>query len=412
MSQPPKEDAPNEDAPNEHTPNEGLPSEELISHAQTALDQPGASELSVSTLLRAQGHGADCVRAALEQVELRNKASLTRKTGGEERQNWFFTRDGLEAASHPLVATFHAEVISHAEVSGITGVIDLTAGLGSDSAAFIHAGLNTTAVERDPNTAALLTHNVPGARIVMLDCTLLDLTQWNPDQTAIFIDPARRGSSRSLDGARALPERDPERWSPPMSFVSELAHRFRVFVKAAPAFNPPEGWAQFVISLDSSVVEMFTTNAVTGTHAVMINSEREETSIITRSGEPITHPQVEISAGGFLYELDPAITRAGIAQQVAGELGLTPVGEKNMWLFGGAVPFAHARAYLVHDVFPVNEIKSRVQHLPGIALKTKDGRREQKDLRKACAKPDSNEWAVVILGSSSNEQAVLVQRDR
>jgi hypothetical protein len=346
---------------------------------------------------------------ALEQVELRDRAALAWKNSGRPRQNWFFTRDGLEATSHPLVAAFHAEVIAN---SGANGVIDLTAGLGSDSAAFIDAGLNTTAVERDPKTAALLAHNVPGASIVVGDCTLLDLTQWDPDQTAIFIDPARRGTSRSLDGARALPERDPERWSPPRSFVNELAKSFRVFMKAAPAFTPPDGWAQYVVSLDANVVEMFTTNAATGTHAVMINSEREETSMITRTTKPATHPHAEISAEGFLYELDPAITRAGLTQQVAGELGLTPVGEKNMWLFGAATVFPHARTYLVTDVFPVNEIKSRVKHLPGIALKTKDGRREQKDLRKACAKPDHNEWAVVILGSGATEQAVLVQRER
>jgi hypothetical protein len=385
------------------------PNEELISQARTALAQPDASELTVITSLRAHGHGVDSVRQALEQVELRNKATLTWKTSGEQRQNWYFTRDGLEAASHPLIGAFHADIIFRSDAKA---VIDLTAGLGSDSAAFIHAGLDTTSVERDPHTAALLAHNLPGAKILITDSTLLDLTQWNPGDTALFIDPARRGTSRSLDGARALPERDPERWSPPISFVKELAKNFRVFVKAAPAFIPPEGWAQFVISLDTSVVEMFTTNAVTGTHAVMINSEREDTIVITQNAGPITQVHMKISTEGFLYELDPAITRAGLAPQVAGERSLTPVGEKNIWLFGAAASFAHARAYRVHDTFPVKEIKSRVTHLPGIALKTKDGRREQKDLRKACAKPDHNEWAVVILGSGTSEQAVLVQRER
>jgi hypothetical protein len=395
--------------PSEDAPGEGSPNEELISQARVALARPDANELTVITSLRAQGHGVEALRLALEQVELRDKAALAWRNCGRKRQSWYFTRDGYEAASHPLIAAFHAQVISSI---GTSGVIDLTAGLGSDSAAFIDVGLNTTAVERDPNTATLLAHNVPGASIVIGDCTLLDLTQWDPDHTAIFIDPARRGTSRSLDGARALPERDPERWSPPRSFVNELAKSFRVFMKAAPAFTPPDGWAQYVVSLDANVVEMFTTNAATGTHAVMINSEREETNIITGSTQPVTHPEAKISAEGFLYELDPAIPRAGLTQQVAGELGLTPVGEKNMWLFGAATDFPHARTYLVNDVFPVNEIKSRVKRLPGIALKTKDGRREQKDLRKACGKPDHNEWAVVILGSGATEQAVLVQRER
>ncbi len=391
-----------------HPANQESPTEELISQARAALAQPGATELTVITSLRAQGHGVDSVRLALEQVELRDKAAITWKTSGSHRQNWYFTRDGLEAASHPLVAAFHAYIISRSDASA---VIDLTAGLGSDSAAFIHAGLTTTAVERDAKTAAFLAYNLPAAKILITDSTLLDLNEWDPRDTAIFIDPARRGTSRSLDGARALPERDPERWSPPMSFVTRLANIFHVFVKTAPAFSPPVGWAQFVVSLDANVVEMFTTNATTGTYAVMINSENEDTSLITQEEGPFTHVQAGISLEGFLYELDPAITRAGLAPQVASELGLTPVGAKSIWLFGAATPFAHARSYRVHDIFPVKEIKSRVKHLPGIALKTKDGRREQKDLRKACAKPDHNEWAVVILGSGTSEQAVLVQRE-
>jgi hypothetical protein len=399
---------PGKEDPNAEVPELAAPSEELISQARTALAQPGANELTVITSLRAQGHEVDSLRLALEQVDLREKASIAWKASGRQRQNWYFTRDGLEAASHPLVAAFHADIISRSNASA---VVDLTAGLGSDSDAFIHAGLNTTAVERDPRTAALLAHNLPGAKILITDSTLLDPSQWDPHDTAIFVDPARRGTSRSLDGARALPERDPERWSPPISFVKELANNFRVFVKAAPAFSPPEGWAQFVISLDANVVEMFTTNATTGTYAVMINSETENTIVITQNLEPLTQVQAKISAEGFLYELDPAITRAGLAPQVASELGLTPVGAKNIWLFGAATPFAHARSYRVHDIFPVKEIKSRVKHLPGIALKTKDGRRVQKDLRKACAKPDHNEWAVVILGSGTSEQAVLVQRE-
>jgi len=69
-----------------------------------------------------------------------------------------------------------------------------------------------------------------------------------------------------------------------------------------------------------------------------------------------------------------------------------------------------ARTYQIHDTFDVKDIKERTHHTPGIALKTKDGRREIKDLRKECGKLDHNEWAVVILGSGSSEKAVLVRR--
>jgi len=386
-----------------------LPSEDLISQAGTALALNGTQELAVITFLRSLGHDPDVVRAALEQVDLRHKAANAWRASGQERLNWFFTRDGLEAASHPLVARFHADVIAQ---SGLTRVIDLTAGLGSDSAAFISAERETTAIEHDSRTAQLLAHNLSSAHIINRDCTDIDFAQWNPANTALFVDPSRRGTSRTPDGARALPERDPERWSPPMSFVNQLARTFKVFIKAAPAFNPPEDWAQFVVSLDGIVVEMFATNAATGTHAVVIKSDTAVISIITQHDEPVTNIDALIKSGGFLYELDPAITRAGLTRQVASDRGLTPVGAKNIWLFGQeANCCAHARAYKVHDLFPIKDLKAKVAHLPGIALKTKDGRRELKELRTASAKPDHNEWAVVILGSGATEQAVLVQRE-
>ena len=386
-----------------------LPNEELISAAASELGQAGASELGVITSLRAQGHDPEAVRAAILQRELRSKAGNAWKSSGQTRQHWLITRDGLEQASHPLVAQFHADLIAQ---SGVNDVIDLTAGLGSDSAAFIEAGLRVTAIERDPDTAAFLAHNVPAATILIRDCTQVDFVDYAAAQYAVFIDPARRGGSRSPDGARALPERDPERWSPSLSFVTALASRFQIYMKAAPAFVPPQDWAQFMISIDGSLVEMFTTNAATGIYAVMIDSHTGQVNVISASQNPTESAAIDISIGGILYELDPAITRAGLSQQVAGELGLSPAGEKGIWLFGtSSVPFPHARKYAVHDHFPVKDLKSRVAHLPGIAVKTKDSRRGLKDLRKASGKDDHNEWAVAILGSGTSEQAVLVHRE-
>ena len=50
-------------------------------------------------------------------------------------------------------------------------VLDLTGGLGLDTAGFAAAGLAVTAVERDPATAAYLAHNCPGARVLAADAT-------------------------------------------------------------------------------------------------------------------------------------------------------------------------------------------------------------------------------------------------
>jgi len=56
-------------------------------------------------------------------------------------------------------------------------------------------------------------------------------------------------------------------------------------MKAAPAFTPPEGWASFIVSLDGSLIEIFTTNAARGTYAVMIDSHNESAHVIAREEE-------------------------------------------------------------------------------------------------------------------------------
>ncbi|MCH9738874.1 MAG: hypothetical protein K0U42_09015 [Actinomycetia bacterium] len=394
-----------------------LPDQTLIRSAARKLAISGAQEISVITELRSQGHDPELVRMAIEQAQLRLKAANAWGPSGSSREKWFFTRDGLEQASHPLVAQLHADVIAQGD---FTQVVDLTAGLGSDSAAFIEAGLGTTSVEQEVRTAKLLAANLPNAQVIVGDCTEFDEHKWEPETTAIFVDPARRTGTRSPDGSRALPERDPQRWSPPLTFVTDLADTFSVFMKAAPAFTPPEGWASFIVSLDGSLIEIFTTNAARGTYAVMIDSHNESAHVIAREEEtehsifsaPKARGENLLDEGkGFLYELDPAITRAELSLQVADELGLTPVGEKGLWLYGlESLSMNGARSYQIHDTFDVKDIKARTHHTPGIALKTKDGRREIKDLRKECGKPDHNEWAVVILGSGSSEKAVLVRR--
>jgi len=287
----------------------------LIPEVSTALES--GSELSAITALRAQGHDPEVVRAAVEQVVLRRHLNQHWPIG------WVLTRDGVEQASHPLVADFHAEVVQEA---GVTSIVDLTAGLGSDSAALSRHGIAVTAVERNPYTAELLAHNVgqgPGVPITILIGDSMELA---PPSGAYFVDPARRSGTRTASGSRALPERDPERWSPPLTWVLDLATQALVFMKAAPALDPPPGWARYYISLDRTLVETFTTNAHSGTFAVMISTRHGTTRVMTdlsaasaastAASAASSSPAVHV-VQDYLYELDPAMTRAGLVAQVA-----------------------------------------------------------------------------------------------
>jgi hypothetical protein len=364
------------------------------------------TELTSLTKLRAEGLSPELARAAVEQAILRQGLDH------HWSRDWLFTRDTAEQASHPLVAAFHAGVI-HSD--GVTEIVDLTAGIGSDCAAIAAVGLNVIAIERDQHTAALLTHNLrefAQARVVVGDSEHVA-----PKSDAYFVDPARRSGTRSATGARALPERDPERWSPPLSRVRSLSENATVYMKAAPAFEPPHEWARYSISVNRNLVEMFTTNSHDGTYAVMIDTRTGDTTVIEQMPkntipEQTLHGDTPVSLGSFIYEVDPAISRSGLTTQVADQLGLRCIGTRGMWLTGEHIPAVpYLRTYRVHDQFPIKEIASRVSHLPGVAIKNKDSQQDFATLRKASRKPDHNSWAVVITTIEGNEVAILVNRE-
>jgi hypothetical protein len=371
---------------------------------------PGG-ELGVITTLRARGHDPDTVRAALEQVSLRHKLDRWWPT------DWMLTRDGAEAASHPLVAAFHARVIKGIlQKAGIDQIVDLGAGIGSDSYALADQGLTVTAWERDQRTADYLAHNLRHFAHATVRHGNSDLTE--SDAPAYFVDPARRSGTRTTDGNRALPERDPERWSPPMSAVIDRGRNAIVFVKAAPAFEPPKAWTRFCISVDRTLVEIFTTNASplnsdSKNFAVMIDTASKSTVEIAEQHLPEDSSTTASEIGVCVFEVDPAIYRAGLQRQVAAGLGLHTLGNKGMWLTGNQLdhPPTYLRMLKVHSVAPIKDIAEQVSHLPGVAIKNKDSHLEYLALRKACKKPDHNMWAVVVTNFKGQDVGILVSRE-
>ena len=82
--------------------------------------------------------------------------------------NLLLTRDGLEQATRPAVSRARIAMLG---LTAGSRVLDATAGLGFDATAFISAGLQVTAVERDPVTACLLRANLPTTAVLEADIT-------------------------------------------------------------------------------------------------------------------------------------------------------------------------------------------------------------------------------------------------
>src|SRR5699024_2637413 len=108
--------------------------------------------------------------------------------------------------------------------AGVDEVVDLGSGLGADALAIAGIDIPVIAVEIDETTAAATTINLmpfPHAQVQVADAT-----QWVEDNPAdaetvrgFWLDPARR-RTLSHGTVRIF---DPEAFSPPLSFVEELA---------------------------------------------------------------------------------------------------------------------------------------------------------------------------------------------
>ena len=296
--------------------------------------QAGADSLAARSRLRRELPDLDSaqVAAALSQAELRALAADRYGITGSP----LLTREGLEQATRPEVADRRARLLTAA---GITHVIDLTAGLGFDSAAFARAGLTVTCIERSPEIATLLAANVlaanlPGASVVIGDCTdpeLLDpLLAGLPESSVVFVDPARRTGRRTADGSRAQSERDPERWSPPLSFVIALAARgLRVLVKTTPGFSAdsiPSGWSAEWVSSDRTVVECTLASWPLFGVRRAVGVGREEFVVIAT---PELGSVSEVAR--FLYEPDPAVVSANVVDALCID-GVARVDPASHWL--------------------------------------------------------------------------------
>ena len=248
-----------------HTPNASpgaLPAEEypfgfspapplpLSDNALAAADELyplGSDTLGAVTSLRSRGFSPEDSSAIISLAQARTRA---RAKFGERAHTLMLTQEAAEQATRPVIAHYRADRL--ARVPGL--VADLGCGIGSDTAVYAAARGSVVAVELDPLTASFAAANLafcPRARVYSGDVTTYDpasgagseapLTDGaGASPASLWLDPARR----ELRGARkAQTERlfDPEAFSPPFSFVLNLARTgMPMGVKLGPGF-PHEG---------------------------------------------------------------------------------------------------------------------------------------------------------------------------
>ncbi|ASR55210.1 class I SAM-dependent methyltransferase [Cellulomonas sp. PSBB021] len=257
--------------------------------------------------LRAEGLHPSLVAAALTQSRLRAKAHAKL---GDFADGMLFTSAGLEQATRLEVAAHHARRYRDA---GLTHVADLTCGIGADALAFAGVGLRVTAAELDEMTAAIATVNLrhfPEVEVRHTDGLTLDLA----DVDGVYADPARRTGG----GSRV---HDPAAYAPPLDAVLAVRERVPALgLKLGPGVAhrdlPADARAQWV-SVDGDVVELglwFGPLAPEGPgrSALVLAGG---TAHVLAPDEPAAAHVGEL--GGYLYEPDGAVIRAGLVGDVA-----------------------------------------------------------------------------------------------
>jgi SAM-dependent methyltransferase len=279
---------------------------ELLDRLAGEQVDPGRA-LELAQALRGR-YPPDLVAAALTQQALRTaaRAKFSRAAA------MLFTRAGLEQASSEITAAHSA---ARYLADGL--VADLCCGIGGNLTA-LGRGRRVVAVDRDVVSLEYARHNAAvygaadGLAAVCADVGDVALGGVG----AVFIDPARRADGRRLATGRS---------EPPLRWCLDLAGRVpAVGIKAAPGLPRelvPAGWEAEFVAVGRDLKEALLWSpalATAGSRATILPSGDTLAAAPGASGAdvPVAAP------GAFLLDPSPAVTRAGLVEELARRLGV------------------------------------------------------------------------------------------
>jgi len=363
-----------------------------------------AQALAVATAGREAGHDEALVSAALTQSRLRSRA---RAKFGDDADRLYFTAEGLEQATRSVVAAHRAGRFARAAVRRVA---DLGCGIGGDLAHLARASRDgVLAVDRDPLTVAVAVANVAALGVTRrvevrcADATEVDLSAVD----GAFIDPARRhGGSRTFD---------PRAYSPPYSFVLELASRVpATAAKLAPGIPHdalPAGAEAEWVSVSGDVVECaLWCGPLAGAVA------RRATLLpagATVTGDGRTRAPAG-PVGRFLFEPDGAVIRAGLVAEVAQEIDGHLLDTTIAYITGDrAVRSPFVTGYEVLEVLPfgLKRLRSllRERDVGRLTIKKRGSAIEPETLRRQLRLHGDAEATVVVTRVAGQPSVLVVQ---
>ncbi|WP_341923719.1 class I SAM-dependent methyltransferase [Nocardioides psychrotolerans] len=368
----------------------------LLAQATPLADE---DPLRAQTTLRRTA-GAEHAAAALTQARLRRRAQAK---FGDEAALMYFTPDGLEQATRAVVASHRAGRLAAFRTASL---IDLGCGIGGDLVAASKVGIVVAGVDLDPVRVAVAEANLAALELSgavgVADATQLDTSPFD----VAFADPARRSArGRSFDV---------DDWTPPWPFVEGLLRRDSC-VKVAPGIPHdlvPDGVEAEWVSDHGEVKEAALWSgrlATTRRRATVIG----DGGLATLTDEDDPGGEVR-EVGGFLYEPDGAVIRAGLVTAVAAGVGGGLVDEHIAYVTSDAsfqTPFA--RGYRVLEELPYREKPLRAalreRGIGRLTIKKRGVDVVPEQLRKRLALAGDDEGTIVLTRVAGQGTCLLVQ---
>jgi SAM-dependent methyltransferase len=354
------------------------PAADLLSPAgRELLEELGGEEISPDRALRLAEqlrgrYPADVIAAALTQQSLR----VTGRAKFSRADAMYFTRSGLEQASSELTAEHSAR-----RFAGRGLVADLCCGIGGNLAALASVTEHVLAVDADLATLtfALLNATVNGSagRVTAVCADVRDLVLPGRGATsgasgrrsgveAVFIDPARRTGDRRFRAGDS---------QPPLDWCFGLADRVgAVGIKAAPGLPHelvPAGWEIEFVATGRNLKEALLWSPALSTAARRATILPDEQTITAEPGEevPVAAP------GSYLLDPSPAVTRAGLVEELARSVGAWKIDPMIAFLSAdAAISTPFARTLRVLESMPWNE-RQVARRLRELGIGTADIRR-------------------------------------
>jgi len=317
---------------------------------------------------------AALVAAALTQQSLR----MAGREKFSRADEMFFTRAGLEQASAEVLAGHSAR-----RFLGLPLVADLCCGIGGDLIALAANADRVLAVDADPGTLRFARRNVavqaaavsaagqrPGVgqhrgateRADAVGFVCADVRDLPPATlrglTGAFTDPARRADNRRLRAGDS---------QPPLDWCLGLASQVpRVGIKAAPGLPHdvvPAGWETEFVAVGRALKE-----ALLWSPGLASASRR---ATILPAGDslvpgPADDPVRVADPGEYLLDPSPAVTRAGLVQDLARELGAWQIDSMIAFLSSDSpivTPFARTLRVLASMPWHEKRVAAKLREL-------------------------------------------------